>query len=59
MSQQDDVVAEEAGRDDEAGDREAGAGEADSRRGLTQARLRNIQPMGPGPSAWTITMTST
>ena len=49
MSQQDDVVAEEAGRDDGAGDPEAGAGEADSAVGAHTGATAGYRADGSGP----------
>ncbi len=49
MSQQDDMVAEEAGRDDEAGDREAGASEAESAAGAYSGVTAAHAADGSGP----------
>jgi spoIIIJ-associated protein len=49
MSQQDDVVAEGAGRDDEAGDREAGVSEADSAAGAYTGVTAGYPADGSGP----------
>jgi spoIIIJ-associated protein len=49
MSQQDDMVAEEAGRDDEAGDREAGASEAEPAAGAGSGMTAGHAADGSGP----------
>jgi spoIIIJ-associated protein len=49
MSQQNDMVAEEAGRDDEAGDREAGASEAESAAGAYSGATAGQAADGSGP----------